>query len=623
MNLHGTPLSIAIFAIFVAMVLFLSFFFARKAKSAAGYYAAGGQIHWAVNGISFAGDYLSAASFLGICGMIATLGYDGFLYSIGYLAGWVVALFIVAEPMKRMGKFTFADALDAKFDSRGIKLAAAISTLVVSICYLIPQMNGAGSLVEPLLGLPHWAGVIIVGAIVIAIVATAGMTSTTYVQFLKGGLLLIFSTIMVVFLLFRGLSTEPPSLPGADGKSLLNIPEQTTEAVLAGDGYNLVHAAGELLKFEKDGAITWWRKDASDVLWQAQWSSATLVNGQPDGLLYPVGRLKAIGGMSAEEAAKGTGSLSVTGFLARLTHPDTRVEQWHKKTVFDEKGEKYAVYFPKTVTGTEQMNPGVKFKVKTGWEKLNFVSLMLALFFGTAALPHILIRYYTVPSPACARKSTIVAIAAIGFFYVLTLFMGLGAATSGTVNPADSNMSAPLLAMSFGGVLFAIISAIAFATVLGTVAGLIVAASGAVAHDLMDRFGRMDLSDQQKVRAGKIAAFAVGIVAIILGIMFRGVNVSFLVGWAFAVAASANLPAILMLLFWKKTTAAGIVASITVGIVAALGIILTGPAMFAGPYGLTAEQAWHPLGQPGIISIPLSFMALVVVSLMTQKKVEN
>jgi cation/acetate symporter len=210
MELKGSLLSILIFAAFVTLVLYLSYYFARRAKSAAGYFAAGGQIHWAVNGISFAGDYLSAASFLGICGMIATLGYDGFLYSIGYLAGWIVALFVVAEPMKRMGKFTFTDALDAKFDSRGIKLAAAISTLIVSICYLIPQMNGAGSLVEPLLGLPHWVGVIIVGAIVITIVATAGMTSTTYVQFLKGGLLLVFSTILVALVLFRGRQHRQP-----------------------------------------------------------------------------------------------------------------------------------------------------------------------------------------------------------------------------------------------------------------------------------------------------------------------------------------------------------------------------------------------------------------------------
>ena len=619
MNLHGTPLSIIIFGFFVVLVLWLSYHFARRSSSAAGYFAAGGQIHWAVNGISFAGDYLSAASFLGICGMIATLGYDGFLYSIGYLAGWVVALFVVAEPMKRMGKFTFTDALDAKFDSKGIKLAAAISTLVVSICYLIPQMNGAGSLVEPLLGLPHWVGVIIVGAIVITIVATAGMTSTTYVQFLKGGLLLIFSTILVGALLFRGISTEAPSLTGPDGESLRFVPTEMTHDALVEQGLDLVHTEGDFSEYVGNGESTWWINDEGS-LWKCQWAGAGLVNGKIDGLLYPVGRIKAIGGMSAEDAAEGTGRLNPVSFLAKLTHPDTKIEQWHKTKVGNAAGDRITVYFPKEVSGTDQMKPGVKFKVKTGWEKLNFVSLMLALFFGTAALPHILIRYYTVPSPACARKSTIVAIAAIGFFYVLTLFMGLGAGITGTVNPADNNMSAPLLALSFGGVLFAIISAIAFATVLGTVAGLIVAASGAVAHDLMDRFGGMNLSEHQKVRAGKFAAFFVGIIAIVLGIVFRGINVSFLVGWAFAVAASANLPAIIMLLFWPRTTAAGITASIFVGIVAALGIILTGPAMFAGPYGMTAADAWHPLGQPGIISIPLSFLTLVVVSLMTQKK---
>jgi cation/acetate symporter len=620
MNLHGTPLSIVIFALFVVFVLYLSYFFARKAKSASGYYAAGGQIHWAVNGISFAGDYLSAASFLGICGMIATLGYDGFLYSIGYLAGWVVALFVVAEPMKRMGKFTFTDALDAKYNSRGIKLAGAISTLVVSICYLIPQMNGAGTLVEPLLGLPHWVGVIIVGAIVITIVSTAGMASTTYVQFLKGGLLLVFSTIMVVLLLVRGISTDPPSLHDASGRKLLFVPQQGTEAELTAQGYRSTHTAGDLHKFTRGGEVSWWRRDAGGVYWQTQWAAAGQVNGRPDGLLYPVSRARAIGGMSPDAAAIGTGTISPVGFLARLTHPDTRIEQWHTAKVVDEAGQHVTIYYPKIVNGTDEMKPGVKFKVDTFWNKLNFVSLMLALFLGTAALPHILIRYYTVPSPACARKSTIVAIAAIGFFYVLTLFMGLGAATGGTVNPADNNMSAPLLAMSFGKVLFALISAIAFATVLGTVAGLIVAASGAVAHDLMDRFGRMHLTEEKKVFAGKIAAFAVGIIAIILGILFRGVNVSFLVGWAFAVAASANLPAIIMLLFWKRTTATGIVASIAVGIISALGIILTGPEMFAGPYGKTAAEAWHKLGQPGIISIPLSFLALVVVSLLTPRK---
>ncbi len=223
---------------------------------------------------------------------------------------------------------------------------------------------------------------------------------------------------------------------------------------------------------------------------------------------------------------------------------------------------------------------------------------MLALFLGTAALPHILIRYYTVPSPAAARKSTIVAIAAIGFFYILTLFMGLGAMTNGTVNLLDDNMSAPLLARSFGTFLFSMISAIAFATVLGTVSGLIIAASGAVAHDLLDRFGKVIKNDRQKVNAGKIVAFAVGALAIVLGIIFKGVNVTFLVGLAFAVAASANLPSIVMMLFWKRTTARGITASIFVGVTSSIGLILFSPTMYE-LYGKDPLTAPFPLKNPG------------------------
>ena len=201
-------IAVAIFFLFVGVTLGLSFYLGRKAKSSEGYFAAHGQIPWFVNGVAFAGDYLSAASFLGICGMIAFYGYDGFLYSIGFLAGWIVALFVVAEPMKRLGKFTFADALDAKFQSRGIKLAAGISTLAVSIFYLIPQMVGAGALVTPLLGFPHWVGVVIVGGTVILIVVTAGMVSTTWVQFLKGTLLVVFSFVLVMMILSRGFETE-------------------------------------------------------------------------------------------------------------------------------------------------------------------------------------------------------------------------------------------------------------------------------------------------------------------------------------------------------------------------------------------------------------------------------
>ena len=194
-----------VFGLFVGVVLGLSFWLGRRAKSAGGYFAAHGEIHWFVNGVAFAGDYLSAASFLGICGMIAFYGYDGFLYSIGYLAGWIVALFVVAEPMKRLGRYTFADALDNRFRSRGIKLAAALSTLVVSVFYLIPQMVGAGTLVRPLLGLSHEVGVVVVGVVVILIVATAGMVSTTYVQFIKGALLVVCCAILTVMILRRGI----------------------------------------------------------------------------------------------------------------------------------------------------------------------------------------------------------------------------------------------------------------------------------------------------------------------------------------------------------------------------------------------------------------------------------
>ncbi len=629
------PLAVITFLIIVALVLTLSFYFARKAKSAAGYYAAGGKIHWSVNGIAFAGDYLSAASFLGICGMIATAGYDGFLYSIGYLAGWIVALFVVAEPMKRLGKYTFTDALDSTFNSRGIQLAAALSTLVVSIFYLIPQMVGAGVLVTPLLGLPHAAGVVLVGAIVITIVATAGMTSTTYVQFIKGGMLIIFSFILVIAVLGRGLNTEPdqggrvPFRPqavltvtaGPDGPALSD-PSYAVAGRQESHGKSFV-------KLERNGETSWWREASAEgggtTLHEAQYEALLadgqkIINGAPasaQNTLRSVGNLTSIRGQSGPQAT--TGSVGPFDFLARLGDPNTSVNLW-KKEKFEHAGEKITVHYPMPVSGNRIMRPGQKFKVEgTTNEKINFVSLMLALFLGTAALPHILIRYYTVSSPAAARKSTIVAIAAIGFFYVLTLYMGLGAMSNGVVNLLDDNMSAPLLAKSFGTLLFAIISAIAFATVLGTVSGLIVAASGAVAHDFLDRFLGMKFTDQAKVRAGKFAAFSVGLIAIVLGIIFKGMNVSFLVGWAFAVAASANLPAIIMLLFWKKTTAPGIVASIAAGTISALGIIMLSPDMFER-YGLDKADAPIPFGNPAIISVPISFLALVLVSLWTQKK---
>ncbi|OFW55883.1 MAG: cation acetate symporter [Actinobacteria bacterium RBG_16_64_13] len=627
-------LAIVIFVVIVALVLFVSFFTARKARSAHGYYAAGGRIHWGVNGIAFAGDYLSAASFLGICGMIAVSGYDGFLYSIGYLAGWVVALFVVAEPLRRLGRYTFTDGLDAKFNKRSVKLMAAIATLVVSIFYLIPQMVGAGVLIEPLLGFPHWVGVVLVGAIVITIVATAGMTSTTYVQFIKGSLLIVFALVIVIALTVRGLSTEPDQggrVPFYNYKTITAT--QTDGAITPNDpayqvvGQHDVKVKDKTLTFVKikSGDITtWWKLDSDSAgvtLHETQQlvtqeDGTKLVNGAPesaDNKLRLVGNVSSIAG----EMDTTTGPVNPFKFLSLIGDPDTTINLW-KTVKFTEGTDNVSVFYSVPVAGDTVVKPGQQFKVAGSWvDRVDFVSLMIALFLGTAALPHILIRYYTVPSQRAARKSTVVAIAAIGFFYILTLFLGLGAMTSSTVNVLDNNMSAPLLAESFGTFLFAMISAIAFATVLGTVSGLIIAASGAVAHDLMDRFGGLIKNERQKVLAGRVAAFVVGAIAILLGIAFQGVNVSFLVGLAFAVAASANLPCIIMMLFWKRTTSKGMVASMIVGIVSSVGIILFSPTAWE-LYGLVATDAPIQMKNPGIISIPLSFVVIYVVSKLTK-----
>ena len=571
-----STLAIAVFLSFVLFTLGLSFYLGRKTRSAASYYTAGGGVPWFVNGVAFAGDYLSAASFLGICGMIAFYGYDGFLYSIGFLGGWVVALLVIAEPLKRLGKYTFADALDKAFNSRGIKLTAAISTLVVSVFYLIPQMVGAGVLIRPLLGFPHWAGVCIVGAVVTLIVATAGMASTTWVQFIKGGLLVLFAGGLTVMILQRGLKAD------ASAESL-----QPQTVTIKPDGTKLVNG---------------------------------LPQGKGDGQadLRPVGHVSKLPDGQSE-----TGPMNPVEFLGTLR--DSEVVLWTSKTTIAEDGTKTTTYSPKPTSGADVLRPGNSptFKGIQGDSipaKLNFVSLMLALFCGTASLPHILIRYYTVKDAAAARKSTVVGIATIGGFYILTLFLGLGAMTGGNLDVTNSNMAAPLLAKSFGTWPFALISAVAFTTVLGTVSGLIVAASGAIVHDLLGGTLKMSLTDSAKVRIGKLSSVGVGLIAVALGIVFEKMNVNFLVGWAFSVAASANLPALVMLLFWKRTTAPGIIASIVVGMVTSLGWILLSGDTFKDVYGLPPEQSPVPFSQPGIVTIPLSFAVLVAVSLLSRRR---
>lgn len=645
-----SPLAVGVFALFVSITLGISFYLGSRAKTSAGYFAAHGQIPWFVNGVAFAGDYLSAASFLGICGMIATAGYDGFLYSIGFLAGWVVALFVIAEPMKRLGKFTFADALDAKFGSRGIRLAAGISTLAVSVFYLIPQMVGAGALVQPLLNFPHWAGVVLVGAVVILIVVTAGMVSTTWVQFLKGTLLVFFSGVLTVLLLMRGFEVEDG---GVDGhrfarlgplpKSILQTPGTDLSPHGVG-GYSVAQAddgweKSDFVRLNHAGTIQVFSmlpagataSGESVELREAQTvrldqsGQKIEVNGQPMGRvkgeaeLHPVGHLEALPG-----GAERTGALGPLDFFRVLG--ESRVVLWGaSKPIVHADGTKTVVYFQKPTEGKQVLRPGESSMFKgirgTNWnDRLNFISLMLALFGGTASLPHILIRYYTVRDAAAARNSTIVGIASIGLFYVLTLYLGLGAMTSGSLDVSDSNMAAPLLAKSLNQWLFAIISAIAFTTVLGTVSGLILAASGAVTHDLLLSVGGLKLTEHEQVRIAKLTSVVVGILAIALGIWWQKLNVGFLVGWAFSVAASANLPALVMLLFWRRTTRQGVIASVVVGMFSSLGWILLSSDTFEKVYNIDPSSAPMPFSQPGIITIPLAFATLVCVSLATQPK---
>ncbi len=697
-------MALAVFVAFVILVLIVSSRAGRsKTATSGGYYAAGRSVHWGVNGIAFAGGYLSVASFLGIAGLIAFFGYDGFLYSIGFLAGWVVALFVIAEPMKRMGTFTVSDALNKNYRRPGIQLAAGLSVLIVSLVYLVPQMVGAGVLVEPLLGIPHYIGVLIVGAVVVFLVASGGMTSTTYVQFFNGGLLLTFAVVLTIAVLIRGVDTSDlPREEGPEGlesyrfeqvalamtdegeidrEALAQTPlrdpeivdthveyhEYTDRPVLklyqlsrlipaepaAAEGEYTARVKGRTAEFganrveEVDGSPyvrieDWWRLE-TDSRFLPQGTEAELrevqsVARKPDGTQLVNGvdfglggeaRLRQMGRVSdLPGGQEATGSVGPVGLLALLSDEDTRVQLPSTADFQTGGGTQVSVYYENPVPGDQYMRPGMRFPVvaeegepeaTTLLNRLNFVSLMLALFLGTSALPHILIRYYTVPSAAAARKSTIVAIAGVGIFYALTVYLGVGALVGGANNPLTDNMSVPLLARSFNEPLFAVVSGIAFTTVLATTSGLIMAASGTVAHDLMVNLVRHEIPDKTKVLVGRIVAVVVGAIGIALGIAFRGVNVSYLVGWAFAVAASANLPSLLFMLFWKKTTAAGIIASILVGLVASVGLILIGPDMW-GIYGLDPANAPMPLDQPGIISIPLSFITIYVVSLATQKE---
>lgn len=502
----GNPvLNIVVFGVFIAFTLYVVTRAGKTTKESSDFYTGGASFSGTQNGLAIAGDYLSAASFLGIVGSIAIFGYDGFLYSIGFFVAWLVALLLVAEPLRNVGRFTMADVLSFRLKQKPVRVAAAFGTLFVSLFYLIAQMAGAGSLVSVLLNLNSYTSQVIcvgvVGVFMIIYVLVGGMKGTTYVQMIKA-VLLITGVAIMAFLVFI-------KIRGGMGTLL-------DEAIAS-------HGASDYIK---------------------------------------------------------------------------------------EKG-----YDPNAI-----LQPGLKYGGTTT-KKLDFVSLGLALVLGTAGLPHVLMRFYTVPTAKEARKSVTWAIVLIGSFYLLTLVLGYAAAAFVGPDrilhaPGGANAAAPLLAFELGGSLFmALISAVAFATVLAVVAGLAITASASIAHDVYDavlRDGKSSPEDQ--VRVSRITVVVLGIVSIILGILAMNQNVAFLVSLAFAVAASANLPTILYSLYWKRFNTTGAVASIYTGLISALVLIIFSPAVSGSPSAMfpDADWAFFPLSNPGIVSIPLGFIAGII-----------
>ncbi len=503
--------ALVMFVGFIAVTLWITYWAAGRSSGASAFFAANRRITAWQNGVAVAGDYMSAASFLGIAGIIAFQGYDGFMYSVGWLVAYLTVLLIVAEPLRNAGKYTMADVLAYRLSPPPVRAMASLSTLTVSTFYMIAQMVGAGALVALLLkdsGITFQAAVIGVGVLMIVYVVFGGMLATTWVQIVKAVLLM-------------------------SGTVLLSL------LVLAHFGFSL----GEFF------------------------------------------------------------------------HAVTQV------TYHDKSGVPITQNF---------LEPGLRFKPPYG--ALDLISLGLALIFGTAGLPHILVRFYTVPDARTARISVVWAMAIIGSFYILTTFLGFGAATivgrDAIAANGGTNMSAPLLAQTLGGdVFFAFISAVAFATILAVVAGLTISASTSFAHDFYTNVLHRGVERRpgEEVRVARVTACVVGVLAMAIAIVVGpNTNVAFLVALAFAVAASANLPVIVFSLFWKRFTTRGAVAGLAAGLVSSIALILVSPSvMTVDPPGVTGAarhliQAapWFPLENPGIVSIPLGFLGAVIGTLL-------
>ncbi|MBB1019945.1 MULTISPECIES: solute symporter family protein [Dietzia] len=496
----STLLNMAVFAVFIVITMTLVLRASKSTKSTKDFYTGGSSFTGPQNGFAIAGDYLSAASFLGIAGAIAINGYDGFLYSIGFLVAWLVALMLVAELMRNTGRFTMADVLSFRLNQRPVRMAAALATLAVCLFYLIAQMAGAGGLVALLLNIDDSTGqsivVAVVGILMIVYVLVGGMKGTTYVQMVKAVLLVGGVLIMCLLVL-----------------------------------------------------------------------------------------------------------IAVRGNFSALL------------------GEAVAN------SGKDLLQPGLQYGA-TETSKLDFVSLSIALVFGTAGLPHVLMRFYTVPTAKEARRSVTWAIALIGGFYLFTLVLGFGAAAMVGPEvienaPGGVNSAAPLLAFALGGEIFlGIISAVAFATILAVVAGLAITASASFAHDIYNgviKHGQA--TEQSQLRVSRITVVVIGIVSIVMGIGAMGQNIAFLVALAFAIAASANLPTILYSLFWKRFNTTGALFSMYGGLISTLVLIALSPAVSGSEKSMisSVDFSLFPLSNPGIVSIPLAFLLGIVGTFIGKK----
>ena len=457
------PVAVMFFLLFVVSTLGITYWAAKRTRTTKDFYAAGRSVTGFQNGLALAGDYMSAASFLGIAGLVSTKGYDGLIYSVGWLVGWPIVMFLISEPLRNLGKYTFADVVAYRLSQRPIRAAAATGSLVVVLTYLIAQMVGAGTLIKLMFGIPFEVAIVIVGTLMISYVLFGGMIATTWVQIIKAGLLLGGATLLVIMTMAR-----------------------------FGFSY------GELFS-------------QAEQLYGAKFL-------EPGGL---------------------------------ITSP------------------------------------------------IDAFSLGLALMFGTAGLPHILMRFYTVPDARAARKSVFYATGFIGYFYILTVTIGFGAAVIVgqkiiTGIDAGGNMAGPLLAEFLGGNLFlGFLSAVAFATILAVVSGLTLAGASAFSHDLfVGVIRRGQAAEKEEVKVAKIATVGLGVTAMLLGILFKGQNVAFLVGLTFAIAASANFPALAMSILWKKFTTKGAVASIYTGLILATVLIILSPTVWVDIVHLKEKTAW-------------------------------